>query len=61
VYNEKVKEEKDKDKPKKPVKNQLKAGKQAQNDKIVDDLMPDDDYGDEYDEYQGKGGKGVRV
>jgi Translation initiation factor eIF3 subunit len=52
LYNEKVKEEKEKEKKggSKPAKAQLKSGKQDLNKQLVGNLMGDDDdeYGDEY-------------
>ena len=60
LYNEKVREEKEKDKAgvKASKKPKINAGKQTQNAQMVSDLMgDDDDYGDEYGEeqYAGKG------
>jgi hypothetical protein len=55
LYNEKVREEKEKDKGGKAgagkAKAQLKAGKQIQNQKMMTDLMGEDEYGEEEDYY----------
>lgn len=60
LYNEKVKEEKEKDKggkSTKPGKAALKgAGKVQQNQKMMTDLMGEDDYGDEDEEYGDEAG-----
>lgn len=64
LYNEKVKEEKEKEKggkgASKPQKAQLKSGKQAVNTKMMTDLMGEDEYGDEdeYDEEDEDAGAG---
>lgn len=56
LYNEKVKDEKDKEKGGKggaKAKVQLKAGKQSLNQQLVTNLMGDDGYGDEDDDEDG--------
>ena len=51
LYNEKVKEEKEKEKGgKKTTKVQIKAGKQTVNLQMMNDMMGEEDYGEE-DEY----------
>ena len=49
LYNEKVREEKEKEKTGKggKAKAQLKAGKQHQNQQMMTDLMGEDEYGEE--------------
>ena len=64
IYNEKVREEKDKEKTGKgnaaaKAKASLKDGKALQNQKMMTDLMGDDDYGDE-DEYGAEGEAGTK-
>lgn len=69
LYNEKVKEEKDKDKPSKgkSAKAAIKSGKQTTNivnNQMMSDMMGEQDYGDENEDdygdegdYQAKGTK----
>ena len=62
LYNEKVKEEKEKEKSGKTSKKpKIAAGKQHQNAQMMNDLMGEDDYGDEEgygdEDDEGLGGK----
>lgn len=55
LYNEKVKEEKEKDKggKGKAAKAQIKAGKQTVNHQMMNEMMGEDDYGDENEDDYG--------